>query len=350
MRRILYIDYIQQKGHVNFHRIHIDALKREGYNVKLVLHRDIAQQLPYPKKDYILVLPSFLDQHARSPLLNRVIFLLTLIYIKICVRLKRDDKVIIACLDEITLGLLPLKKHMNIICHGNANGFSNPIKHFFLKKLARNNSFIVFNEYMARPFKENSVNDVHIISHGCPPAFIFEDVLLPIELHKFNKVIFHPSSKANAKFVCQLISHPVLSDILKENKVLLLLRNKPMGLENTENIRFLNHYLTQQQYRQLFLRADIILLAYPDSFKYQVSGVSFECIANQKKILISNHPSLQYCCQYYNYDPTFTDINDFCNKIQKLINNKEMRCTVSPSLLVPDYTSIFKLLRPCKYQ
>ena len=46
--KVLFIDYVYQKGHVNFNRIHIDAIRSAGYDVKIVLHSDIASQLDYP--------------------------------------------------------------------------------------------------------------------------------------------------------------------------------------------------------------------------------------------------------------------------------------------------------------
>ena len=34
--KVLFIDYVYQKGHVNFNRIHIDAIRSAGYDVKIV--------------------------------------------------------------------------------------------------------------------------------------------------------------------------------------------------------------------------------------------------------------------------------------------------------------------------
>lgn len=340
MRKILYIDYVQQKGHVNFHQIHINSLKNAGYDVKLILHNDIAKQLSYSKKDYVLTLPSFLNQRDNCPVLNRIIFIFTLIYIKRCVKLKSYDNVIIACLDEITLGLFPLQKNMNIICHGNADNFRNPVKRFFLKKLSRKNSFIVFNERMARPFKEHFIDRVYIVSHGCPHPFIPANVELPINIYKFKKIIFHPSTKISDEFLHQYVGDSRLSAFLKKNNALLLLRNQQEGIHETKNIQFISQYLTQEQYQQLFFRADLILLAYPPSFGYQVSGVSFECLANQKNLLVLQHPSLQYCHKYYNYDPIFCNFDEFCDKLQNLFDDKGYKCTVSLNQLSPDYTLI----------
>ena len=64
--KVLYINYIFQKGHINFDHIHIDALIRQATEVKLVLHKDIAMQLPYPPQQYALIIPSFLNNLATT--------------------------------------------------------------------------------------------------------------------------------------------------------------------------------------------------------------------------------------------------------------------------------------------
>jgi len=62
--KLLYIDYMFMRGHVNFNRVHIDALLKEGYNVKLVLHKEIASLLPYAYQQYALVIPRILGTNV----------------------------------------------------------------------------------------------------------------------------------------------------------------------------------------------------------------------------------------------------------------------------------------------
>lgn len=75
--KVLFIDYVYQKGHVNFNRIHIDAIRSAGYDVKIVLHSDIASQLDYPDSDYVAKLPRFLNMRGKRAVLNRIIFTVT---------------------------------------------------------------------------------------------------------------------------------------------------------------------------------------------------------------------------------------------------------------------------------
>ena len=106
------------------------------------------------------------------------------------------------------------------------------------------------------------------------------------------------------------------------------------------NIIYLNQYLSQAQYHYLFQKSDIILLAYQDNFCCRVSGVSFECVANRKKALIKDNPSLSYCRDFYNYDPFFNTIQTLQERIEYLLNHPKACCTARPESLMPDYTQI----------
>ncbi|WP_024991009.1 hypothetical protein [Hoylesella marshii] len=115
--KILFIDYIFQKGHVHFNRIHIDSLKAQGYEVRLALYEAMAAQLPYTADEYDVVIPQRYEQRDGHPLRNRINFLRALRYIQSHVRLDDYDKLIVSSWDEVTLGLLPLRRDMYLICH-----------------------------------------------------------------------------------------------------------------------------------------------------------------------------------------------------------------------------------------
>ena len=338
MRSSLFVDYIYLTGHVNFNNIHIKGILKHDKEMKLVLFKRIAEQLPFPSEQYALKLPNFLEKKDGHAFLNRILFLITLIYIKIRARPDKYKKVFVSSCDEITLGLCPLCRNMYIICHGNARNMENSVKRFFCKRLARHNSFIVFNDYMAQPFLKNGIDKIHIISHGCvEPLKNIQDVSSE---NKYSLTIFHPSSRPEKSFVNEMTGSSQLQRFLKEENILLILRNGKNEKDN-ENIQFINRYLSTEEYRSLFLQSDIILLAYPQQFKYMVSGVSYECVANKKNILIYDNPSLAYCSNYYNYNVFFKDITELCERIKYIKNHPEASCIVSPDDLQPDYSLIY---------
>lgn len=344
MKQVLFIDYTFQRGHINFNRIHIDAIKSAGYNVRLILHSDIADQMDYPNEDYVLKLPRCLNQRKNSPILNRVIYLIILFWIKIkVINFSRYSYVVVSSCDEPTMGVLPLCRNMYIMCHNTASVYSK-VKRFFLKKLAKHNTFLVFDEYMKKPFVENGIKSVKIISHGCvAPYEHCHDENLPTMIKGFSKLIFHPSSRVDSSFVDNLVVDDKLCEYLQKNDILLLIHGDKEEYKNlSDNIRFISGFLPLMVYQAIFMKADIILLAYPSTFQNQVSGVSFECIANQKNILVRDHPALTYCMEFYNYNPLFKNNEELLYKIKNLTSDPTTYCcVVSAKTLKPNYKKIF---------
>lgn len=344
MKKVIYINYMKQFGHINFDQIHINALLEQGYDVKVVMHHDIADKMNLRKERYALTLPTFLGYECKNGLINRLFYALTLIYIKLHINFTKYDYCIISNLDEISLSLVPLTRQMYLFCHGNSRDIENKIKLFFLKHLSKHHIFLVFSKEMLRPFKDKNFSNIHVISHGCIPPFkesaassVFCNML-----ERYDFIVFHPSPKSDINFLKTIYTKEI-NDILYRNKVLLLLRNSPFKDKEYSNIKFINTYLKANEYQGLFKKADIILLAYPNSFKYQVSGVSYECVANNKKILILNNPSFNYCKTYYNYNIFFDNANDAISKIIEMKNHsKDYKLIVSSKELIPNYSSILK--------
>lgn len=339
-QKILYVNYMLQYGHVNFDRIQISALKSTGHEVKLIFHYDIAKQLDFPASDYALIIPKCLGTNSDNPIINRLLYIMTLLFIKIKIRFSRYDKVIVSNLDELTLGLVPLTKKMYIFCHSNSNDFESSIKKTFLKKLAKNNRFIVFNEFMKEPFTLNGIHHLLVISHGCISPFIARRNQVPLDLSKYKFVVFHPSTKIENSFLNELKTNESLHHFLTDNHVALIVRDKNLVVNQCNHIIVLKDYLTVEQYQALFLASNIILLVYPETFKYKVSGISYECFANHKRLLIYDNASLKYCNEYYNYDPMFSSTAQLCEKIKYLQENESAAYLATDNILKPNYSSI----------
>lgn len=341
MSKVLFIEYYKQPGHVNFNRIHIDALLRAGAEVRLVMHRKVAEKLPYPKEMYCLVLPAWLEHKQGHPFFNRLVLCLTLLYIKCRVPISSFDRVILSYWEETTLGLIPLCRGMYLICHGNAASFSSGLKSLFMKRLACYNHFVVFNERMASPFLERGIRNVHILSHGCMPPFTLPEELRvsPFDKSRYDYVVFHPSGNVDGDFI-QSLNDASFLEFLQRERILLVLRNKPAGFPACPNIVFKSGFLKTEEYRQMLLYSDAVLLAYPPDFQYQVSGVSFECISNRKNLLVKYTPALAYCGDFYNYNPFFTTVEELRELLLVMKSEPERCCVASADQLQPDYTGI----------
>lgn len=335
--KILFVDYIWQPGHVNFNTIHIDALKRSGAEVQLVLYKSMKDLLPYSEKDYALIIPDFLKMKKGHSFLNRIGFIIALLIIRIKIKLSDFDYIYISSFDEITIGIMPLGKKMLLVAHDNAKGFSYKIKRFFLNKLKKRGSYIVFNEHMKNVFNKNNIPNVKIISHGCITPKLTTNKKR--EDNNYLMVVFQASPKIDNKFLKNNIENPDFIEFIEKNNILLILRNCESENIKTKNIQILNYYLTPDEYNNLMETSDVILLAYPPTFKYQVSGVSFECIAINKNLIIYDNPSLYYCRKYYNYDPVFSDSESLKSLLLKLTKG-DCGCIIESNQLEPNYNSI----------
>ena len=339
MERILYVNYMAQRGHVNFDTIQVDALLAAGHDVRIVAHKAIAAQMPYQAERYAKVLPGFMGAECKNALLNRLLYLAALLYIRIAVRPSRFGRVVVSNADEITLALAPLCRGMAVFCHNMANGLANPVKRFFIRKLAKHNRFLVFNAHMAEPFRAMGMHNVAVVSHGCMAPWRNVGEQGVVDTSPFRFVVFHPSPSPDTAFVEAVVADRALARFLEDESVLLVLRNAklPGGCRNIVSI---DRYLPQVEYRALFCSADAILVAYPQSFGYRVSGVSYECAANGKRALIKANPSFGYCTDFFNYDPFFEDTAGLCRKIAYLKTNKEAACTATPETLRPDHRAV----------
>ena len=265
---------------------------------------------------------------------------MTLIYLKIKLSFADYDKVIFSSMEELSFGLVSLCQKAYIICHDNARNWDKGIKGFFLKKIAAKNTFVVFNSFMAEPFKKEGIRH-YIVSHGCIQPFTLDsEVTLPIDILHYDTIIFHPSNRPNEQFIEELKASKSFHKFLKDSNSLLILRSLSPQKDISDNIIYINDYLSFDQYKKLFLKSDIILMAYPDSFSHRVSGVSFEAVANKKCILIKRNQALSYCKDFYNYDPLFSNIEQLQEKIIYLRTHSECSCIVNPTDLLPNYSHI----------
>jgi len=333
---VLYVNYMLQRGHVNFDKIHIKALEKVGLNVQLIIPSRLKDFFPSSSYKILFTIPKLLSPQNASPLLNRIIYILTLLYLKIRIRRIPFKYIFISNFDEITLGLVPLGKHMFLYSHNTANNFRNKIKNLFIQRLAKDNHFIVFNDEMEKAFLKEGIEDVKIVSHGCVPPF---PITKPLRL-KFNvdcrRMIFIPSERTSPTFIHDFLQNKEFIQFIELNKILVIARNLHES-PKSKYIYSINRYLTNDEYRSLFIESDFILIAYPSDFGYRVSGISFECVANKKNLLYFANNSLKYCKSFYNYDPEFNNITELISKIENFdyINNK---CIVNKDSLNPDYS------------
>lgn len=332
-----------QYGHINFDLIHINALRSQGFDVKVVVFACIAQKISLPKDILLFTIPDWLDCNTSNGIINRIMYILSLLYIRMHVCAKDYDRVVVSNIDEISLFIVPPSDRMLLFTHSPHDIFRSRVKSYFTRRLARNNTFLVFNDNMKVPFHNAGIDNVKVISHGCMPPYKY-DKATSIEnyIKDGQRLLFHPSHRPNQRFVAEILSDNCLQKVLEDADAVLIIRDKS-GLFNSKGrIRIISDYLFNETYQNIFLRAEVIILAYPDDFLYKVSGVSYECLANKKRMLILDNPSFFYCREFFDYDPMFSTVGGFIEKLKELLDHQEYRCIAGVDALIPNYPAIFE--------
>ena len=88
----------------------------------------------------------------------------------------------------------------------------------------------------------------------------------------------------------------------------------------SERVFFLPTYIEERFFTAALLNCNIVLLNYPISFQYRVSGIFFECLANSIPLIVSNINSFVQYADNFNYNPFYNDLNQLYKTIEYLIN------------------------------
>ena len=328
MKKILYIDAHSQKGHINFNRIYLSALQKTSCDIHIVFKKgylDLCEEFSNAKSE--LVLPDWLYPKSSGKLSSRFFLLLQLLYIKRNIDFSQYDYVFLSSYEEISLFFAGIKTKMYLINHDNARGFDSKIKTFFLKHISKYHTHIVFMDYIKQRFIENGIEDVMVIPHGLLRPYVVPDtdqfaILKQLDSRlvskEYNYILFSPSILSDEQQLISILSNQTFNDYLKAKHILFVVRNKISNLA-ANNILFISDYLTNYQYQSLFMASTAIVICYPESFKYRVSGVLFECFANNKLCFVSELPALKAFKPYFMYNPYFINTQDLIIRMDEIL-------------------------------
>lgn len=326
-KKLLFVDPLSPEGHINFNKIYINALSNIFVSIDFAFKKGYEEKLSISKDDKVYLIPAKYYINSNNKISNRVRYIQIFRHIKKYCNINNYDFVIFSSYEEISLYLSFINRPLILINHNNISGLQDNIKLFFFKKLAKKNINIVFENYMKDYLLSLGINNVYTIHHGLPKSHdekllnnskLIEDFSC---INNFRYVIFSPSSTStDINFLETLISNDVFNVFLRDNDILLILKNKHLN-SNSKNIKIVKNYLTDLQYQYIFLRSHLIIIPYSDKFLYRVSGVLFESMANDKICLFSDIKALQIYIDFFNYDPIFNTVDDLINRISYIISN-----------------------------
>lgn len=345
--KILYIDFVSHPSHVNFNRMHIKAL-RECAEIDFVFKEGYKDTLDMEITSTVLTIPWYFYKIKGNGFLCRLQYLFILLYIKNRICFNSYKGVVFSYYEEISLFFARYPQKLYLINHVNLSGLSSKIKLFFFKKISKGNTQIVFNHGMMSYLQLLGINNVKVVQHGIMSVFKKkeENVCckdgLKIDIAKYNKIIFSPSSNSSdLSFLRLLLESQTFKTYLCENNYLFIVKSQDLKSTHS-NIYVIDYYISNDFYKYLFVKSNIIAICYPETFKYRVSGVFFECISNKKNVVLSDIDALT-CYKYiFSSYPYFKDVETF---IECLNIYKEECCiykdNFTPSFFMPSYSEIF---------
>ena len=238
-----------------------------------------------------------------------------------------------------------------MVNHNNISGLDNFVKRFFFKRISKKNTHIVFEDYIKKRLYQIGVKNVLVFPHGIPDPIVghsiddnLSQLFLPkkIDYANYKYVLFSPSSSTDQPFINKLIKNKRVLSFFEENKILLILKGN-LDTSLSENIIVINKYLSKDQYQNIFIKSNFILLCYPTSFKYRVSAVFFECIANNKICLLSDIEAFNCYESHMNFNPFFKNIDDFLIKLNDLMKTEDNMITnpyKNRGKLIPNFNEL----------
>lgn len=321
MKKILYLDPFSSHGHINFNKIYIDALKNQKVVLDFAFKEGYAMNLGVNERCYDIPGKFFLK--GNNGWKNRISQIRMLIFLNRELKFKKYDMVMLAAFDEIALFFSFISANFVLVNHNNLVGLDSFVKRFFYKLVSKDNIQIVFEHFMKEYLFSLGIRNVMEIKHGFLEKFdenilVENDFINGLNLTRFRRVIFAPSSSSGDKsFFIDLVTDLNIQKSLEDLGILLILKGD-FDVRQNANIKVIKDYLTENQYRYLFVHSHIILIKYNNSFQYRTSGVLWECVANNKLLLLSRIEVFKHFQKFVRFDPFFNGKDDFIDKVLEL--------------------------------
>jgi hypothetical protein len=349
--KVLYVDPLSPSGHINFNLIYIEALVKIFDSIDFAFKDGYEEKLFIPNNSKIYVIPKKYYKYSNNKIINRLMLFKIFRYIKKNFNINHYDYVIFSSYEEIALYLNFYNRNLIIINHNNLKGLNNPVKLHFFKKIAEKNVNVVFDNSMRDYLSSLGLTNIHTINHGLPKPYnkkIIENQEMVNQfsyLKNYKYILFTPSNlSVDNQFIKQLITDNEFKSFLKNSKTLLILKSYKINVDS-KNIRVINSFLTDLEYQYLFLKSNLIILPYPNTFNYRVSAVLFECMTNNKMCLTSDIPALKIYKKYFNYNPSFNTVSELMNKVSIIKKNKNLNdesLYKKLNQLEPKFDNLFK--------
>ncbi len=343
--RILYIDPISPLGHINFNKLQIENLLRNGFTIDYIFKKGYSALLGVPDDNVVVSLPSYTKSGGIK---NRYNIFRNLLLIKKWLRNNKYDAIIFSSFDEIALFLANFKEFVFLINHNNCFGLTqSKFKRLVYKNISKKACQLVMDNDSLELMRQLKIPYFKRINHGLIKPYDY--VKLPEKFGDIGNVVFSPSSGSsdNDLFI-ELSKDDSFTDFLTNHNITILVKGKDHQSTN-QRIKFISDRLTDHEYRALILNSMFIVINYPSTFRFRTSGVLLECIANNKKVLASKSPGIIQYQSILGEKSFYSSRTDFKNKFFDIVHQHNKSAEYAEtypsdiiSQLKPDYSFIKK--------
>ena len=319
--KILYIDTESFPSHANFNRIHLNALLNLGFSVDGAFKIGYKELLGISDVKVVFEIPEEHYEHGKdTQLYGRYLMLKRLFDVKRAVRLKEYDAIILSYYDELVLPFAGYPNGLYMINHINVGALNHWLKKYFFKRLAQKNTHIVLSKSAYDFVTQLGIGNCRLVYHGLPKPYP-KDISKPVWMnHKY--CIFSPSvTSTDFTAIHELFSSKLFLDYLANNDILFVIRGRDL-YSDCPNIKIIDHYMDDADYQGCFIHSDAIFVAYrQDRFKYRVSAVMLECIANNKRVIAKRSEALNEYEGTIGSESYYDQVEDIFELFERTVND-----------------------------
>lgn len=327
--KILFIDPICPDGHINLNSnfvnwfyelpIKVDYVFKKGYSKKIGVH----------EADLKLEIASNLFDEKAGTIRFRWNLFRIIKIVKRNFQFEDYDYIFFSCYEEISMYFSNPRGNLVLVNHANIAALNNPIKRFFIKRLAKRSLFIVFHEFIRQRCFVFGIRNVQVESIGLSKPYskigspLLNTSLLSLDSRilngRFKHLVFIPSgSKYNMSLLSEVTADKDFVSYLKEKQILLVVKDKNL-FKIDDNIVVINKFLSEREYQYLFQKSSCLLLIYPESFCYRISAILFECFSNNKLCFLSEIAGFTAFKNFFNYNPFFLNKQSLIDRIDEML-------------------------------
>lgn len=189
------------------------------------------------------------------------------------------------------------KKSVFLMEHYNVDDIASPSMLCHYLSYANKVHHLVFAPFIGDYINSLGVDkcNIHFIHH---PLFT---VNVPFRAKKNDTFIevLSPGLSNDESIIESIIDYERECKVLEKNKVRLTLRSKIDYINVPSSIKFIKGFLTNEEYEALYNAADIVLVIYPQAYRFRFSSVILNSMTKHKVLLGNNIDIVRYFSEKY---------------------------------------------------